>query len=67
VHTQLSPVVQEGGIWRVKIVWPNGAVRYFGKFISEKDATAWITAHPRLTKPAAENTIEEPLQTDRSC
>ena len=47
---QLSPV-QEGDIWRVKIVWPNRAVHYFGKFTSERDATDWINAHPNLTKP----------------
>ena len=53
----LSPL-QDGKIWRVKIVWPNGAVHHFGKFPSEKDAIAWIDAHPRLTKP--EDTIDEP-------
>jgi hypothetical protein len=53
----LSPV-QEGRVWRVQIVWPNGAVHYFGKFISEQEATDWINAHPRLTKP--EDTIDEP-------
>jgi hypothetical protein len=53
----LSPV-QDRKIWRVKIVWPNGAVHYFGKFTSERDATDWINAHPRLTKP--EDTIDEP-------
>jgi hypothetical protein len=53
----LSPV-RDGKIWRVKIVWPNGAVHHFGKFPSEKDAIAWIDAHPRLTKP--EDTIDEP-------
>jgi len=47
MSAQLS---QEGGIWRVKIVWPNGAVRYFGKFTSEREAIDWINAHPRLTK-----------------
>jgi hypothetical protein len=46
----LSPV-QEDDIWRVQIVWPNGAVHYFGKFTSERDATDWINAHPRLPKP----------------
>jgi hypothetical protein len=46
----LSPV-QDGKIWRVKIVWPNRAVHHFGKFISEQDAIDWINAHPRLTKP----------------
>jgi hypothetical protein len=53
----LSPV-QDGEIWRVKIVWPNRAVHHFGKFTSEQDAIDWINAHPRLTKP--ENTIDEP-------
>ena len=43
--------VQEGEIWRVQIVWPNGAVHYFGKFISEQDAIDCFNAHPRLTKP----------------
>ena len=61
---QLSPV-QDGKIWRVEIVWPNGAVHYFGKFTSEEDAIAWINAHPQLTKP--ENTIDEPQYPDRSC
>ena len=56
----LSPVVREGGIWRVQMVWPNGAVHYFGKFTSEKDAIDWINAHSQLTKPIAENTIDEP-------
>ena len=55
VMALLSPVVREGGIWRVKIVWPNGAVHYVEKFTSEKDAVSWINAHPRLTKPVAEN------------
>ena len=50
--------VQEGEIWRVQIVWPNGAVHYFGKFTSERDAIDWINAHPNLTKP--EDTIDEP-------
>jgi hypothetical protein len=53
----LSPV-QEGKIWRVKIVWPNRAVHHFGKFTCERDAIDWINAHPRLTRP--EDTIDEP-------
>jgi len=57
----LSPV-QDGHIWRVKIVWPNGAVHYFGKFTSEQDAIDWINAHPRLTKP--EDTTDEPEYAD---
>jgi len=54
--TLLSPV-QEGRIWRVRIVWANGAVHHFGKFASEKEAIKWIAAHPQLTKPLTE---EEP-------
>ncbi len=53
----LSPV-QEGEVWRVKMVWPNGAVHYFGNFPSERGAIYWITAHPRLTRP--EDTMDEP-------
>jgi hypothetical protein len=60
----LSPV-KEGRIWRVKIVWPNRARHYFGKFPSENDAVAWINAHPRLTKP--EDTMDEPQDADGSC
>jgi hypothetical protein len=52
----LSPV-QEGSIWRVKVVWPNRAVHHFGKFISERDAIDWINAHYQLTKP---DTMDEP-------
>jgi hypothetical protein len=50
ISALLSPV-QEGSIWRVKIVWPNGAVHHFGKFTSEQDDIDWINAHPRLTRP----------------
>jgi hypothetical protein len=51
--TVLLPV-REGNIWRVQIVWPNGAVHHFGKFTSEKDAVDWIVAHSRLTMPPEE-------------
>jgi hypothetical protein len=57
--------VQEGEIWRVQIVWANGAVHFFGKFTSERDAIDWINAHPRLTNP--EDTMDEPQDADRSC
>ena len=50
--------VQDGDIWRVQIVWPNGAVHHFGKFTSENDAIDWINVHPRLTKP--EDTMDAP-------
>ncbi len=53
----LSPV-QDGKIWRVKIVWPNRNVNYFGKFTSERDAIDWINAHSNLTKP--EDRVDEP-------
>jgi hypothetical protein len=56
-RTQLS-TVQEGGIWRVRITWPNRAVHFVGRFTSEKDAVAWIDAHAWLTKPVAERTVD---------
>jgi hypothetical protein len=52
----LSPV-QKGKVWRVRITWPNGAVRHFGKFTSEKDAMAWITRHPRLVEAPTEDQV----------
>jgi hypothetical protein len=58
----LSPA-QEDDIWRVKIVWPNRAVHYFGKFTSEQDAIDWINAHSYLTKP--EDTMDEPQHADQ--
>jgi hypothetical protein len=38
----------------VRIVWPTGTVHHFGKFVSEKDATDWITARPWLAERQAE-------------
>jgi hypothetical protein len=61
--TVLLPV-PEGQIWRVKIVWPNGAVQHFGKFASKEDADDWIAAHSQLTMPAGENTESEPPKAD---
>jgi hypothetical protein len=55
--TLLSPV-QEGGIWRVRIRWPNGTVHHFGKFDSEQEAIKWIDAHPQLTKLVTEDGAE---------
>ena len=48
MSTSASPF-RQGEIWRVRIAWPNGAVHIFGKFTSEQEATAWITAHSWLT------------------
>jgi hypothetical protein len=48
--------VQEGEHWRAQIVWPNGHVRYFGRFTSKKDALNWVAAHQWLTLPVAEKT-----------
>jgi hypothetical protein len=58
-RTVLSSV-QEGDVWRVRIAWPNGAVHYFGSFLTEKDATQWIDAHAWLTIPATRNKSELP-------
>jgi hypothetical protein len=60
--TLLSPV-QEGRIWRVRILWANGAIHHFGKFTSEKDAVGWIAAHSQLTKPLTE--VEPSLPRNR--
>jgi hypothetical protein len=49
VHTVLLPV-QQGSVWRVQIVWPNGSVHYYGNFQSKKQAADWITAHDWITK-----------------
>jgi len=51
--TVLLPVY-EGDFWRVQIVWPNGAVHHFGKFVFKEEAVDWIAAHSRLTKPVEE-------------
>jgi hypothetical protein len=48
--------VQEGNIWRVQIVWPNGSVHYFGRFSSEKGAREWVTNHAWLTLPVTKKT-----------
>ena len=53
-HWTVLVPVREGDIWRVQIVWPNGAVNHFGKFVFKEDAVDWITAHSRLTKPVEE-------------
>jgi hypothetical protein len=47
---KLEPL-QKGRMWRVQIIQPNGSVRYFGRFTSEKRALEWITAHAWLMVP----------------
>jgi hypothetical protein len=47
VRTVLLPV-QEGDVWRVQIVWPNGQVHYFGRFAYKQYAVKWISAHQWL-------------------
>jgi hypothetical protein len=49
--TVLIPV-QQGDFWRVQIIWPNGAVHYFGNYRSRGDALNWIAEHAWLTKRA---------------
>jgi hypothetical protein len=47
--TVLIPV-QQGELWRVQIIWPNGAVHYFGNYGSRGDALNWIAEHAWLIK-----------------
>jgi hypothetical protein len=47
-RTVLLPV-QEGDVWRVQIVWPNGQVHYFGRFASKNVAVKWISTHQWMT------------------
>jgi hypothetical protein len=47
--TVLIPV-QQGEFWRVQIIWPNGAVHYFGNYRSRGDALIWIAEHAWLMK-----------------
>jgi hypothetical protein len=59
-RTALS-ALQEGKIWRVQIVWPNGVLHYFGKFITEQGAIEWIAAHSWwLTAPATDEATDNP-------
>jgi hypothetical protein len=49
VHTVLL-AVQQGTIWRVQIIWPNGSVHYYGSFQAKQQALDWITTHDWITK-----------------
>jgi hypothetical protein len=50
----LSPLVltpiRQSGYWRVKMAWPNNTVRFFGKFLSLREAEKWIEKHRWLSK-----------------
>jgi len=46
--TQLTAVERKGH-WAVRITWPNGRSDYFGKYTSEREASAWIKEHRWLT------------------
>jgi hypothetical protein len=35
-------------MWRVQIKQPDGSVRCFGRFTSEKRARKWIAVHEKL-------------------
>ena len=47
--------MKEGEFWRAQIVWPNGAVNFFGKFASELEAQRWINGHSWLTAHVVED------------
>jgi hypothetical protein len=53
-HLSMSPKLEplrKGRMWRVQIIQPNGSVRYFGRFTSERRAREWIAAHAWLMIP----------------
>jgi hypothetical protein len=45
----LTPI-SRSGYWRVRMMWPNNKPRYFGKFLSKREAEKWIEQHDWLTK-----------------
>jgi hypothetical protein len=53
-HFWMSPI-RKGRMWRVQIMQPDGSVRYFGRFSSEKRAREWIAVHALLTNHLTEN------------
>jgi hypothetical protein len=65
VHTVLLPM-QQGSVWRVQIVWPNGSVHYYGNFESKKQAVDWITAHDWITKTEPDERISPASNRDPS-
>jgi hypothetical protein len=57
---ELTPVVTAGGIWRVKIAWPDATPRYFGKFETQAEAEQWIEQHRWLTEQSQEPDVSPP-------
>jgi hypothetical protein len=58
--------INEGELWRVEIVWPNGTKRHFGKFGSKGETEGWISAHRWLTECSMEGTeIDRPSGSTR--
>jgi hypothetical protein len=49
--TTMLNAVNRNGKWAVRMVWANGAIRYFGKFKSEGEAVTWIAEHRWMTAP----------------
>ena len=45
----LTPI-RLSGYWRVKMTLPNNNVRYFGKFLSRREAEKWIEKHAWLSR-----------------
>jgi hypothetical protein len=45
----LTPI-SRSGYWYVMMMWPNNKPRYFGKFLSKREAEKWIEQHDWLTK-----------------
>lgn len=48
LKTVLS-IENQDGTWRVRIIWPNGSINYFGRFDSEAEAMSWIDQHAWMT------------------
>jgi hypothetical protein len=62
----LTPVALKG-FWRVKMMWPNKSVHFFGKFLSRAEAEKWIEQHRWLTEQRQEPGADEPQALDDLC
>jgi hypothetical protein len=55
----LTPV-QDGDIWHVQIIWPNGKMDFVRGFSSEGDAVKWMDRHAWwLIEPITEKSTNE--------